>query len=90
MTVSLREITAENVRAVCELEVAEDQRRLVAPASYTVAESAYEQGGLLRAINLDDAPVGIELCLAEIRGQGFEPTGARVSRRTGLRRSLAP
>lgn len=59
MTVSLREITAENVRAVCELEVAEGQRHLVAPASYTVAESAYEQGGILRAIYLDDAPVGV-------------------------------
>jgi diamine N-acetyltransferase len=59
MDVSLREITAENVRAVCGLEVAEDQRTLVAPASFTVAESAYETGGLLRAIYAGEVPVGV-------------------------------
>ena len=59
MVLSLREVNADNVRAVCELEVAEDQRGLVAPAAYTVAESAYETGGLLRAIYLGDDPVGV-------------------------------
>jgi diamine N-acetyltransferase len=59
MDVSLREITADNVRAVCELRVAEDQRKLVAPAAYTIAESAYEPGGMLRAIYLGDKPVGV-------------------------------
>ena len=59
MDVSLREITADNVRAVCELEVAEDQRGLVAPAAFTVAESAYESAGLLQAIYVDDRPVGV-------------------------------
>jgi diamine N-acetyltransferase len=59
MDVSLREITADNVRAVCELEVADDQRKLVAPAAYTVAEAAYESGGVLQAIYLGDEPVGV-------------------------------
>src|SRR4051812_30925867 len=59
MTVSLREVTADNVRAVCELEVREDQRRLVAPAAFTVAEAAYYEGAFLRAIYLDETPVGV-------------------------------
>jgi diamine N-acetyltransferase len=57
--VSLREINRHNVRSVCELQVADDQRTLVAPASYTVAESAYETDGFLRAVYADDAPVGV-------------------------------
>ena len=56
---SLREVTQENVRAVCELRVAESQRRLVAPAAYTVAEAAYEPDGWLRAIYLGEEPVGV-------------------------------
>jgi diamine N-acetyltransferase len=59
MDVTLREVNADNVRAVCELQVADDQRKLVAPAAYTIAESAYETGGLLRAIYLGDQPVGV-------------------------------
>jgi diamine N-acetyltransferase len=57
--VSLREVTRENVRAVCELELADDQQHLVGPAAYTVAESHYEPGALLRAVYLDDRPVGV-------------------------------
>ena len=61
MTVSLRPVSRANVRAVCELRVADAQRQLVAPASYTVAEGHYEPGALLRAIHLDDDPVGVLL-----------------------------
>jgi diamine N-acetyltransferase len=59
MAVSLREVSRENVRAVCELGLADDQRRLVAPAAFTVAELHYEPEALLRAIYLDDEPVGV-------------------------------
>jgi hypothetical protein len=57
--ISLRPVTRENVRAVCELEVGEDQRRLVAPAAVTVAESQYYDGSLLRAICAGETPVGV-------------------------------
>src|SRR5919108_3853440 len=60
-TVSLRPVTRENVRAVCELELADEQRHLVAPASFTVAEGAYEPGALLRAIYAGDRPAGVLL-----------------------------
>ena len=57
--VSLRAVTRENVRAVCELELADDQHDLVAPAAYTVAECHYEPGAILRAVYLGERPVGV-------------------------------
>ena len=59
--VSLEAVTRENVRAICDLELAEGQRHLVAPASYTVAEGNYEPGALLRAIYGDGRPAGVLL-----------------------------
>jgi diamine N-acetyltransferase len=47
--VSLRPVTRENVRALCELRLADEQERLVAPAAFTVAEGHYEPGATLRA-----------------------------------------
>jgi diamine N-acetyltransferase len=61
MKVSLRSLSRSDVRAVCGLRLADDQRHLVAPAAYTVAEGHYEPGALLRAIYLDDEPVGVLL-----------------------------
>jgi diamine N-acetyltransferase len=60
-TVSLRPVTRANVRAICDLELADSQRRLVAPAAYTVAEGNYEPGAILRAIYRGDRPVGVLL-----------------------------
>jgi diamine N-acetyltransferase len=59
--VSLRPVTRANVRSVCDLELAEGQRHLVAPAAYTVAEGNYEPGAILRAIYRDERPVGVLL-----------------------------
>ncbi|MCW3006481.1 MAG: acetyltransferase [Solirubrobacterales bacterium] len=65
MEVSLRPVSRSNVRAVCGLRLADDQRQLVAPAAYTVAEGHYEPGALLRAIYVDDEPVGVLLVEVE-------------------------
>jgi diamine N-acetyltransferase len=43
----LAPVTRENVRAVCELRLADGQERLVAPAAFTVAEGHFEPGALL-------------------------------------------
>jgi diamine N-acetyltransferase len=64
-SVSLRPITRANVRAVCDLELGEGQRHLVAPAAYTVAEGNYEPGALLRAIYRGERPVGVLLVEVE-------------------------
>jgi len=55
----------DNVRALCELRLAEGQGRLVAPAAYTVAEGHYEPGALLRAIYSKSDPVGVLLVEVE-------------------------
>jgi SAM-dependent methyltransferase/RimJ/RimL family protein N-acetyltransferase len=57
--VSLREVDADNVLAVCELEVAPSQQTHVARNALTVAESAYEPNAWLRGIYAGDEPVGL-------------------------------
>ena len=60
MSVTLVEVTRENVEAVCRLRVAEAQERLVAPAAVTVAEAkCHGPGAFLRAIAFEDRPVGV-------------------------------
>ena len=62
---SLRSVSRGDVRALCELRLADHQDRLVAPAAYTVAEGHYEPGALLRAIYAEDEPVGVLLVETE-------------------------
>ena len=63
--VSLREIDADNVRAVCELDVAPTQQTHVARNALTVAESAYDQNAWLRGIYAGDEPVGLLALVAD-------------------------
>ncbi|OXM54924.1 GNAT family N-acetyltransferase [Amycolatopsis alba] len=65
MSVLLVPLSRDNVRAVCELRLADDQHHLVAPAAYTVAEGNYEPDAILRAIHLDETPVGVLLVEVE-------------------------
>jgi diamine N-acetyltransferase len=64
-SISLRPVTRANVRALCDLELADGQRHLVGPAAYTVAEGNYEPGALLRAIYRGERPVGVLLVEVE-------------------------
>ena len=59
MAITLEPITRDNVRAVCELRVADGQDGLVAPAAITVAESHYYEPSVLRAISCDGAVAGL-------------------------------
>jgi diamine N-acetyltransferase len=60
VTIALIPITQENVSAVCDLDVREDQRHLVAPAAKTIAEAKfYEPGAFLRAIEADGELAGV-------------------------------
>jgi diamine N-acetyltransferase len=56
--VELREITKETARTVMNIEVAEDQRHLVAPTMMSIAEAYFEPKAWFRAIYADDEPVG--------------------------------
>lgn len=56
--VSLREITAETVRAVIKLAVTEYQNRFVAPNAVSLAQALFSPQAWYRAIYLDEEPVG--------------------------------
>jgi diamine N-acetyltransferase len=56
--VSLREVTAGTVRAICRLEVSEEQKHLVAPNAVSIAQAYFEPKAWFRAIYADDTPVG--------------------------------
>jgi diamine N-acetyltransferase len=59
--VELREITSETVRAICILEVADDQREFVAPNALSIAEAHFVREHWMRAIYADGQPVGFVL-----------------------------
>jgi GNAT superfamily N-acetyltransferase len=61
MDVELRQITSDTVRAICELEVAADQRSFVAPNAVSIAEAHFTPGHWMRAIYADGQPVGFVL-----------------------------
>lgn len=56
--VSLREITAETVRTICELEPHEAQSGFVAPNAVSIAQAHFNPAAVFRAIYADDEPVG--------------------------------
>jgi diamine N-acetyltransferase len=56
--VELREVTGENVRAVCLLQVASEQRGFVAPNAVSFAEAMFEPKAWFRAVVADEVPVG--------------------------------
>jgi diamine N-acetyltransferase len=56
--VTLREITAETVRAVCNLDVAPEQRAYVASNAVSIAQAHFEPRAWFRAVYADETPVG--------------------------------
>jgi len=56
--ISLREVTAENWYACCQLSMAEEQEQFVEPNSVSIAQSKYETTLQLRAIYLRQDLVG--------------------------------
>jgi diamine N-acetyltransferase len=56
--VTLREVTADTVRTVCDLAVGPDQDGLVAPNAVSIAEASFEPKAWFRAIYAGEEPVG--------------------------------
>jgi diamine N-acetyltransferase len=71
MVVELREITSETVRAVCSLEVAEEQRGFVAPNALSIAEAHFTPHHWMRAIYADGDPVGFLLTYEDPEEDSF-------------------
>jgi diamine N-acetyltransferase len=63
--ISLREVTADSVRAVCALDVTREQRRYVAANSVSIAQAYFEPCAWFRAIYADETPIGFVMLHAE-------------------------
>jgi len=56
--ITLREITAETVRTICRLSVADHQTDFVASNSVSIAEAHFTPTAWFRAVYADETPVG--------------------------------
>jgi SAM-dependent methyltransferase len=70
--VSLREMTADNVGAVCDLSLAPGQERYAAPAAHTLAEAQFDPRGWVRAIYAGEQPVGLLALIADAPAARYE------------------
>lgn len=69
--VSLREITAETVRAVCALEVGPDQRGFVASNAVSIAQAHFEPKAWFRAVYADETPVGFVMVSEDVDAREY-------------------
>lgn len=56
--VTLREVTGDTVRTICNLRVSESQKGFVAPNAVSIAQAYFSRTAWFRAIYADDTPVG--------------------------------
>lgn len=56
--VTLREITEDTVRMICDLKVADRQQKFVAPNAVSIAQAYFSENAWFRAIHAGDTPVG--------------------------------
>jgi diamine N-acetyltransferase len=68
--VELREVTRDDVRAICRLQVAPSQRNAVAPNAVSFAEALFEPTAWYRGIYADGRPVGFVMLSDNPGGEG--------------------
>ncbi len=56
--VSLREITEDTVRTICNLKVDDSQQKFVAPNAISIAQAYFSDKAWFRGIYADESPVG--------------------------------
>jgi diamine N-acetyltransferase len=56
--VSLREVTAETVRAICSLHVSKDQEQFVAPNAVSIAQAHFSREAWFRGVYAGETPIG--------------------------------
>ena len=64
--VTLKEITKDTVRTICNLKVSEPQEQFVAPNAVSIAQAYYHETAWFRAIYADDTPVGFLMLYKDI------------------------
>lgn len=57
--VTLRKVTAENVRSICELSVKKEQKDYVAANALAIAEACFAKHSWFRSIYMGETPVGL-------------------------------
>ena len=74
-SVSLREISKQDVRAVCLLDVAPNQAHLVAPNAVSIAQAHFHPQAWFRAIYADATPIGFAMLedWSQVADQAPEP-----------------
>lgn len=70
-TVTLREITAQTVRAVCELKVKPDQYPYVAENGLSIAQAHFSDMAWFRAINAGEEPVGFIMLMDDVANRDY-------------------
>lgn len=65
MSISLSKVTKENYEAVCDLQVTEEQDQYVAPNTWSLVESMFNDGHETRAICLNEVPIGFFMWVRE-------------------------
>nr|MDJ0571728.1 GNAT family N-acetyltransferase [Pleurocapsa sp. MO_192.B19] len=56
--VTLREITADSVRTICQLSVRDEQQKFVASNAMSIAQAYFSKYAWFRAIYADTTPIG--------------------------------
>jgi diamine N-acetyltransferase len=69
--VTLREITADTVRAVCALQVLPEQRGYVADNAVSLAQAHFEPKAWFRAVFADEEPVGFVMTSEDVDAQEY-------------------
>jgi len=59
--VTLREVNADTVRTICNLDVTETQKQFVAPNAVSIAQAHFSDKAWFRAIYADEEPVGFAM-----------------------------
>lgn len=63
--VTLRELSAETVVAVCDLNVKPEQDNFVAPNSFSIAQAYYSKTAWFRGVYAGETPVGFAMMALE-------------------------
>ena len=69
--VLLREVTADTVRAICELEVAPEQRGYVAPNAVSIAQAHFSPEAWFRAVYAGEVPVGFVMLSVDTEAERY-------------------
>ena len=70
-TVTLREVTAETVRVICDLKVGPGQERFVAPNAVSIAQAHFSDRAWFRAVYAGESPVGFVMVAEEEKNKRY-------------------